>query len=170
MADEAPAPKKSGPKIKLLVILVLVSFLGGAGAGVLAWTNMGLNAASEVDDAKNHTPEVAESHHVQIDVGRITLVLQTGETTDTRHLLVNPVVVLDLGSEDSGSHDAPTSNSDTVAVLRDVFIEYLSQLSVRDVTGSAGMSLVRGELKRRATASLSDQTVSEVLFQDFVVQ
>ncbi len=170
MAEEAPAPKKSGPKFKLLLILVLVSFLGGAGAGVLAWTNMSVDAASDDHDAKNDDHEVAETHHVQVDVGRITLVLQTGEATDTRHLLVNPVVVLELEEEDAGSHGAPLDTSDTRAILRDAFIEYLSQLSVRDVTGSAGMSLVRHELKRRAVAHLGDHSVSEVLFQDFVVQ
>lgn len=158
MTDSPPDVAKSGKGMKLIAVLLLAGFVAGAVAGIFAYKAMAPTQTEKVE-------VVEKVNMVQVDVGRITLSLQAGSGGIQRHLLVNPIVLL----EDTDSEDG-LSADEMKALLRDSFVEYLSQLSVRDVSGSAGMSIMRSELKRRAAARLEDRTVSRILFQDFVIQ
>ena len=60
--------------------------------------------------------------------------------------------------------------ADAASVLRDSYVEYLSQLKLSEVEGSAGMSTIRAELLRRARALYPKDAIKEVLLQDFLVQ
>lgn len=144
--------------MKLIAVLLLVVFVLGIAAGFFAHKSLSPTETVQVE-------VVEKVNMVQVDVGRITLSLQAGSGAIQRHLLVNPIVLL----EESDAEDG-LSLGEMKALLRDSFVEYLSQLSVRDVSGSAGMSIMRSELKRRAVARLEDRTVSRILFQDFVIQ
>ncbi|MBR9862832.1 MAG: hypothetical protein GYB24_05250 [Rhodobacteraceae bacterium] len=158
MTDSPPDVAKSGKGMKLIAVLLLAGFVAGTVAGVFAYKAMAPTQTEKVE-------VVEKVNMVQVDVGRITLSLQAGNGGIQRHLLVNPIVLL----EETDSEDG-LSSDEMKALLRDSFVEYLSQLSVRDVSGSAGMSIMRSELKRRAAARLEDRTVSRILFQDFVIQ
>lgn len=158
MTDSPPEIAKRGMGMKLIGILLLVVFILGIAAGVFAHKSLSPMQSEKVE-------VVEKVNMVQVDVGRITLSLQAGSGAIQRHLLINPIVLL----EETESEDG-LSVGEMKALLRDSFVEYLSQLSVRDVSGSAGMSIMRSELKRRAVARLEDRTVSRILFQDFVIQ
>lgn len=104
-----------------------------------------------------------------LEIGRITMTLQDGLGGKSRHLLINPIVVIEAAGDELAEEGKDPAAA-LKPVLRDSFVEYLSQLTVREVSGSAGMSLVRKELARRASAHLENETVTGVLFQDFVIQ
>lgn len=161
MTDSTSGTVKSGRSMKLIVVLIALAFVLGVGAGVYAFKLM----APATEQKAEMIHEETKVNMVQIDIGRITLSLQDGNGDIQRHLLINPIVILEETDAEEG-----LSADEIRALLRDGFVEYLSQLSVRDVSGSAGMSIVRRELVRRAAARLDDRTVSRVLFQDFVIQ
>ena len=177
MTDVAPPAKASrGRGPMLLVAVVAVVFAIGISAGFFAGGLFGRDEAPhEVAEAE---PEPAEdtSTRVEVDVGRITVVIPADDPRGgTLHLLITPLVVGHFEGEpaEESGHGAPADEEAApgpVPELRDSFIEYLSQLHETEVRGSAGLLNMRAELLRRAKAVAPDLNASAVLIQEFVIQ
>jgi flagellar basal body-associated protein FliL len=174
--EEKPVQRKSSKKA-ILATALIAFLLGGGAGGYVALTKLrpATPVAGAEEDAKKETTHSIEGHDGAniIQVNRITLTLEMTGSGASRSLLVTPIIVVhpkkDAAIEDKhGSSDDVFS--EMVPELRDNFIEYLSQLEPRDLTGSAGMSMLRAELKRRADAILENYDVDKVLFNDFVIQ
>lgn len=165
--DTAVAPKKGGA-FKVVALTALIGFGLGLGAGLYAKGSLGANAVEESanNDAQDHHAHGDGGASSRVEVGRITLTMVADPGAEARHILVNPVLVL---ASDLEGHE-PIDEEEISVQIRDSFIEYLSQLSPRDVAGSAGMSILRAELLRRAQALLPDQQIEQILFRDFVIQ
>lgn len=168
MTNTVPDAGKGGRNMKLIALMFLLTFILGAGAGIYSYSAFGPDFEADVADAKNEEDGATPLEKQSLEIGRITMTLQDGLGGKPRHLLINPIVVIEADEEEAESEKDPAAA--LKPVLRDSFVEYLSQLTVRDVSGSAGMSLVRKELARRASAHLENKTVTGVLFQDFVIQ
>jgi flagellar FliL protein len=54
--------------------------------------------------------------------------------------------------------------------VRDAFQDYLRQLSERDIQGSAGLTVLKAELLRRARSVADSDAPREILIADLIVQ
>ena len=176
MPEEKPVKPKSSKK-PILVTALIAFLLGGGAGGYVALTAFPAISGQEVADvnAKNENTQSIDSHADAniIQVNRITLTMNSSGGEKARSLLVTPVLAVHPtgeAEEDDGHGSSDAVFSEMVPELRDNFIEYLSQLEPRDLAGSAGMSMLRAELKRRANAILDGYSVDKVLFSDFVIQ
>lgn len=93
----------------------------------------------------------------------ITATTATGRQT-TRFLKLNAALVYD------GAAPGATLIEERKLFLRDSFQDYLRQLSERDLQGSIGLAVLKGELLRRARAISESQAPQEILISDLIVQ
>lgn len=183
MASEE-ANKKSKGILKIALGLSLLAFVGGAGAGAVAWHQFSpmlgfsevLSDATSGDTGHDGTPELEYAGN-EIHVGRIVVSLSPGQSANDSErvkLLVDSVLVIEgeLEKDEDTEHRASTEEEGFVgrAAVRDAFVEYLMQLSEDEVRGSYGLAKVRAELLRRAKLVMADTPPSEVLIQEFMIQ
>ncbi len=177
MPADTPVKKKASRKV-IIATAAIAYLLGGLAGGYIGATRFAPDASESVteDNAKNEGDAEIRGHGDAnvIKVSRIALTLRPDMTGEKRSFLVTPILTVQPDGSDEAPLDSHGSSEDVlsskVPVLRDIFIEYLSQLEPREVAGSAGMSRVRAELKRRAEAVLDDYKVDQVLFNDYVIQ
>lgn len=172
MTDVAsPAQAPSRRRWLLIAGFVAVDFIIGAAAGVYASGSFGQETAdpgSTVEEAAGHEPA---GTRLELEVGRITVVLPAAEAGGTLHLLITPLVVGHASVDETASeHGAAEDTAGPVPELRDAFIEYLSQLHEPEVRGSLGLVTMRAELLRRARAVAPELNASAVLIQEYVIQ
>lgn len=173
MTDVAPPAKAPRSRGWLLVVgFVAVDFILGAAAGVYAGVFWGQRAEAPASPHAEATETEAEGARLELEVGRITVVIPADRPEGgTRHLLITPLVVGHAaGAPDKAGHGAEDEAAGPVPELRDAFIEYLSQLHEAEIRGSLGLATLRAELLRRARAVAPDVNASAVLIQEFVIQ
>ncbi|MFD2739539.1 flagellar basal body-associated protein FliL [Sulfitobacter aestuarii] len=154
------------------MISVLVAFLAGGGLGAYAWQALGPGFAPAQDPAAapSDAPGKPASARIEFELGKTTVALGLPPGERPRYLMIAPVVVFSFTDPKviDGVEKDPLPGA--AAVLRDGFVEYLSQLHLREAEGSAGIVRIRSELLRRARALYPENDVREVLLQDFLVQ
>lgn len=163
-AGEEP-PKKSGAmKLVLLIVLPLL-VLGGAGAG-LFFSGM-------LDSLLGVEPEMGEEH-VKVEE-------EAGPTPGFYYELPDMVVNLNSGRrrqnflklsvslELGGEQDVATVEQVLPRIV-DNFQVYLRELRIEDLRGSAGLYRLREELLRRVSAAAAPAEVRDVLFREMLVQ
>ncbi|MEI4485511.1 flagellar basal body-associated FliL family protein [Frigidibacter sp. MR17.14] len=80
------------------------------------------------------------------------------------------------GEESGGGHGGgeaapgPQGVDAMIPHLRDVFLDYLRQITTRDLDGSLGFATVKAELLKRAKAVMGPDVPREILIRDLVVQ
>lgn len=186
-ADEATAPGSGGKRKGLILSFLLISVVSfglGVGGGVYIWGTLNGPISNMMEVPGEQTvhvraPKVGEAEH---EIGRIVIALSGGSSVSKTRLLIDPVIVYKKDSHaaaeeaSSGDHgeegDTPShSPLDRVHTeLRDVFIEYMSQLTEDQVKGSFGMMNLKAELLRRARMVSGDDTPKAILIRDFLIQ
>ncbi|OOY26043.1 hypothetical protein BMI91_06575 [Thioclava sediminum] len=68
------------------------------------------------------------------------------------------------------SPDAEAKMAEKKPFIRDTFTGFLRQMTVEDLRGSIGLIKLKAELLKRARAVVGDDTPSEILISDLVVQ
>lgn len=68
------------------------------------------------------------------------------------------------------SHEADAEMTAKKPFIRDTFTGFLRQMTVEDLRGSIGLIKLKAELLKRARAVVGDDTPSEILISDLVVQ
>lgn len=185
--DDKP---KGGKKVFMIVLgASLLSFGGGSAAGFYAWqasqpahSTEHENVGSDDHDTRSETyAHVSDGEH---QVGRIVVkIASKSEKDPMKRLLIEPVITFasDAGHADAGGDagDHGEGEDDTAPVdpisrfnskFRDVFVEYLSQVSEEEISGSFGMMNLRAELLRRARLVTGDETPTAVLIREFLIQ
>jgi len=142
---------------RLSVILALVVLLvAGAGA---AFALLGGDDADEADDM---APGVRAAALVFVEVPRITANL-SGPGPRPRFLALN------LSLAVTGPEDAALVAEAMPRILNSVQ-PYLRDLSVTDLSGSAGLRRVRGDLLHRVRTAGRPADIQDVLFTEILVQ
>jgi flagellar FliL protein len=152
--DESAQPKRKLP-IKLIIITVIgVLVLGGAGtAGYLMF-----GGSKEIKAAA--APAKPPTF---VDVPEVLVNLSNVGTDRTQYLKVK--IVLEIPDATM----QPQIQSSMPRVM-DAFQTYLRELRPTDLDGSAGLYRLKEELTRRVNAAISPSRVSAVLFKEIVVQ
>jgi len=163
-AGEEP-PKKSGAmKLVLLIVLPLL-VLGGAGVGLFA---------SGMLDSLLGVEQEMEEEHVEVEQ-------ETGPTPGFYYELPDMVVNLNSGrrrqnflklsvSLELGSERDVSTVEQVLPRIIDNFQVYLRELRIEDLRGSAGLYRLREELQRRVSAAAAPADVRDVLFREMLVQ
>ncbi|MBN9118998.1 MAG: flagellar basal body-associated FliL family protein [Planctomycetes bacterium] len=156
----AQAPKKGK---KLLILLVCVVF-AGAGAAFPMFVNVpALFAKSKEDKGK----EKKESKTAIVPFGEITVNLS--EDRLARYLRVKVSVLVEADSEKEVT-DLVTKKK---AAIKSAMITHLAGKSVKDVSGSSGVTRMQRELLERMEDVLypdGGSHIKSVLFEEYVVQ
>ena len=185
MSDSAvtAGTTKSRKKIPIIALLALGLILGGVGGGAFWWFSkapQGTRHVADVHDANEygenaHAANAAVTERLQLAIGKITVVLKDyddlAKRSMKRHMLVDVVLTYDFQhAVTEGGEAADDPMPGRLAAIRDSYIEYLSQLSSKELEGSAGMAMLRHELLRRARLVAGSTAPQAVLIQDFVLQ
>ena len=151
------APKKSGLK-KILMIAAVLLAVGGGGAGA-AWFLGYLNFGDTVADPL--APEPAKPV-VFFTLPEITINLSTAGSR-TQYLKL----AIDLEYENAAYTQTINEN---MARILDAFQVYLRELRVSDLEGSAGLFMLKEELRRRINTAIYPASISQVLFRGILIQ
>lgn len=167
-ADEAAAealPKKSGGMKMILLIVLPLLVLGGAGGGLFA-TGM-------LDSLLGIEHEMEEEHaEVEEEVG-----LTPGFFYELPDMVVNlnsgsrrqNFLKLSVSLELASEKDVVTVEQVLPRIV-DNFQIYLRELRIEDLRGSAGLYRLREELLRRVSAAAAPAEIRDVLFREMLVQ
>lgn len=103
---------------------------------------------------------------------RISMTVAYDADALARHAAASGGEAAEGGGGGHGGGEAPAAGGlDAMTPhLRDVFLDYLRQITTRDLDGSLGFATVKAELLKRAKAVLGPDVPREVLIRDLVVQ
>jgi flagellar FliL protein len=156
-ADGAPAAKKKGLPMKLIIIAVgglLVVGGGGFGAYKMFFSH----------PAEPEKPKVAEvKPAIFVDLPDVLVNLSNAGTDRTQYLKVK--IVLEVPDAEIVGKIQPL-----MPRVMDAFQTYLRELRPTDLDGSAGLYRLKEELTRRVNASVAPNHITAVLFKEIIVQ
>jgi flagellar FliL protein len=168
MANADAGGPKRGRFKKLLVLGVVAALVTGAGAAVPL-----LLAAKEPaggGKAKGAEGEGGRAAHAKLAfVPFGDVVVNLAEERLTRYLRVKLVLVVAQAEEKEMTEEV-TKNK---AILKNWLIGYLSDKSLKEVNGTAGVNRLRREILEQFNSLLGAgrvDKVHDVLFEEFVVQ
>ena len=160
--DAADAPKKAGGGKKKLILLALPVLLLGVGAGL--WFSgilpglLGMHpppAAAAAAAAPARVPAFVQMPDITANLnapGRRAMFIKLRSQIEV------------LGAEDQAALTAAMPR------LVDLFTTYLREMRPEELRGSAGTHRLREELTARANIVASPARVTDVLFQEILVQ
>jgi len=167
LADEAgatePTPKKKG-RSKLVLLLVALVLLGGAGAGL--WFTgilpglLGLGHAEEGSAAES--PARPPGPPVFVELPEIIVNLNVSGRRPSYLKLRARLEVPSPADSEAAQRMMPR--------LIDLFTTYLRELRPEELRGSLGTWRLREELRARASLAVAPARIADVLFQDMLVQ
>lgn len=165
--DSSDAPKKALPIKKILIIVLPILLLLGAGAGVyfsgLLDKFMGKKAEEHHEEASAAPPPPkAVQAAAFMDLPEMLVNLQT---TGRKQAFLKLRVALEL----EAITDQPRVEQMLPRIV-DNFQVYLRELRIEDLQGASGMHLLREELLTRVNAAVKPVKVSDVLFKEMLVQ
>ena len=167
-SDEvSEAPSKKLPIKKILIIVLPILLLAGAGAGVyfsgLLDKLTGKKAdAPAAETAAAPPPPKAVQAASFMDLPEMLVNLQT---TGRKQAFLKLRVALEL----EAVTDQPRVEQMLPRII-DNFQIYLRELRVEDLQGASGMHLLREELLTRVNAAVKPVKVNDVLFKEMLVQ
>lgn len=164
--DVSEAPSKGLPIKKILIIVLPVLLLGGAGAGVYFSGLLDKLFAKKDEHAAPEAAPPPPPKAVQaasfMDLPEMLVNLQT---TGRKQAFLKLRVALEL----EAVTDQPRVEQMLPRII-DNFQVYLRELRVEDLQGASGMHLLREELLTRVNAAVKPVKVNDVLFKEMLVQ
>jgi flagellar FliL protein len=167
MANEnAEAPTKSGSRMTWIVVLVC-GLLALAGGGALPYFL--LHTPSQ-----DHNGKPDESHgagsaakHAYVQFGEV--IVNLNEDRLTRYLKVKILLVCDVHEEKTLTDSVQKRKP----LLKNWLIAHLSDKSLQEVSGAAGVNKLRREIWHQFNTELysdGSEKILDIFFEEFVVQ
>lgn len=161
----AESPRRKPPIKKILIIVLPILLVVGAGAG-LYFTGvlnslLGKGKEAAQAEAKPEAPKTL-GPAVFMDLPEMLVNLQS---SGRKQAFLKIRVAIEL--------ESPTDEPKITMVMPriiDSFQVYLRELRVEDLQGAAGMHLLREELLTRVQAAAKPVKVNDVLFREMLVQ
>ncbi|MGE5475070.1 MAG: flagellar basal body-associated FliL family protein [Bacteroidales bacterium] len=169
-SDDLPAsPSKKLPIKKILIVVLPLLLLVGAGAG-LYFTGvldslMGKGKHAEQAAAPAEHKAEAPKAAGPVDFMDLPEMLVNLQSQGRKQSFLKIRVALELESP----LDRPKVEQVMPRII-DSFQVYLRELRVEDLQGAAGMHLLREELQTRVQAAVKPVKVNDVLFREMLVQ
>jgi flagellar FliL protein len=168
LEDLPPSGSKKSPIKKILLIVLPILLLLGAGAGLFfSGVLDGLMGKGEhKEEAAHEAPKADGPKTVGPAVFyNLPEMLVNLQSNGRKQSFLKILVALEL--------ESPLDEPKVVQVLPrivDAFQVYLRELRVEDLQGAAGMHLLREELLTRVQAAVKPVKVNDVLFREMLVQ
>lgn len=168
-SEELPSsPSKPLPIKKILIVVLPLLLLVGAGAG-LYFTGV-IDSLMKGKGGEEHAAAPAEHKGDAKVVGPAVFMdlpemLVNLQTQGRKQSFLKIRVALELESP----ADQPRVEQVMPRIV-DSFQVYLRELRVEDLQGAAGMHLLREELQTRVAAAVKPVKVNDVLFREMLVQ
>jgi flagellar FliL protein len=149
--------KKTGSKKLIMMIVAAVCIIGGGGAAAwfLGYLDFAGSGASSME-AEPAKPVVFYT------LPEITINLSTAGSR-TQYLKLE----IDLEYENKNHTSIIDAN---IARILDAFQVYLRELRVSDLEGSAGLFMLKEELRRRINNAIYPASINQVLFRSILIQ
>lgn len=159
-AEGAAAPKKGGKKMLIIIAAgVLVLLIGGGGAAAYFMGMFGHKEKDAHHEEKKPAAPVAATYVALPDL----LVNLSG--TGRRNNFIKLKITLEL---EKATDEAYVKTMQPRIV--DSFQTYLRDLRVEDLQGAQGLFRLREELLIRINAAVAPAKVTDILFQEMLVQ
>lgn len=180
--DEAPAPK-SRRKIILAAAAVILLAAAGGGGYLFFSGGSGEEMAEKAEGAEGEKPKdkdkskdkamddgaplainqkyaVAPFKEIIVNISSITI---NGQAS-SRFLKLNIALVYDPNAEGAERIE------ERQIYIRDSFVEFLRQVTERDLDGSAGLAFLKSELLHRVRLLSESDAPKDLLIADLVIQ
>ncbi len=166
--EVSEAPSRKLPIKKILIIVLPILLLVGAGAGVYFSGLLDKFMGGKKDDEH---PAAADTH------APTPKAVQAAAFMDLPEMLVNlqtsgrkqAFLKLRVALELEAVTDQPRVEQMLPRIV-DNFQVYLRELRIEDLQGASGMHLLREELLTRVNAAVKPVKVNDVLFKEMLVQ
>lgn len=174
--DDAPA-KKPRRKIILAAVGLVVLLAIGGGAYVM------LGAVPE--DAMAEKPDEAEGEHAEekaMGDSEAAAIKEKYAVAPFKEIIVNISSITINGQASSRFlklnialvYDPTAEGAERIAerqiYIRDSFVEFLRQVTERDLNGSAGLAFLKSELLHRVRLLSESEAAKDLLIADLVIQ
>ncbi|MEL6312490.1 MAG: flagellar basal body-associated FliL family protein [Pseudomonadota bacterium] len=174
--DDAPARK---PRRKF--VLVAVAVIAVAAIGVGGYFMLG--AGPDEDMAEK--PGEAESEHAEENAmgdGEAAAIKEKYAVAPFKEIIVNISSITINGQASSRFlklnialvYDPTAEGAERIAerqiYIRDSFVEFLRQVTERDLNGSAGLAFLKSELLHRVRLLSESEAAKDLLIADLVIQ
>jgi flagellar FliL protein len=162
VAEKAPS---SLPKIALIVVIALISSIGG---GVVSWyliskTVLKAEAKTSETDKKD---EVAQAIEKGGAIALDPFVVNLTDTAAPRYLRIKVSLMVD----DATKLKELTDNTALQQKLRDVILEALTAKSSGDLITEDGKKKLRSEIQSKISVYFKKPKLVDVMFTEFVIQ
>ena len=169
--DEQNAQKPGTRKRYILIGVVILALICAGTGGYLFMAPQDEDVAAADGELKKESKEeskdsddesyvVAPFKEIIVNISSITA---RGEAT-SRFLKLNIALVYDPGIQGA------ERLAERQVFIRDSYIDFLRQLSENDLSGSAGLAQLKGELLHRARLLAETDAPKEILIADMVIQ
>lgn len=162
--EQPPAPAKRGWLNTVLLILVGVA---AAAAGSAAPFLLSASKDNTEKSSDSEAKRAADAKPAFVAFGDVAVNL--AEERLTRYIRVKVILVVETVHEKQ-VNEIVTKNK---AILKNWLISYLSDKSMKDVTGAVGVNRARREIQDQFNSILfpdGSEKIRDVLFEEFLVQ
>lgn len=151
------APKKGGKKLIIIIAAALVVLLAGGGAAAYF---MGMFGGKDTQKEAEKPPAPVQATYVQLPDLLVNL-----SSSGRRSNFIKLKITLELEK----ATDEPRVKTMQPRII-DNFQTYLRDLRLEDLQGAQGLFRLREELLIRINAAVAPAKVTDILFQEMLVQ
>ena len=174
--DDAPAPKSRRKLILAAAAVLVLVALGGGGYVFLS------SGPSEEMAEKPKEPEKKRAEDKPMDDGTAAAVNQQYAVAPFKEIIVNISSITINGQASSRFlklnialvYDPNAEGAERIEerqiYIRDSFVEFLRQVTERDLNGSAGLAFLKSELLHRVRLLAESDAPKDLLIADLVIQ
>ena len=162
-AEQAPAAPAKGGKLNMIILIVIALIATAAGATAPFLLGGAKDGSDKADEAK----KAADAKPAFVAFGEVAVNL--AEERLTRYIRIKLILVVDTAHEKAVSEMVTKQK----AILKNWLISYLSDKSMKDVTGAVGVNRARREIQDQFNSVLfpdGSEKIRDVLFEEFLVQ
>ena len=163
ISEKAPS---SLPKIALVVVIALVSSIGGS---VISWfliSKTMLKAEAKAPEADKKVDEVAQAIEKGGAIALEPFVVNLADTAAPRYLRIKISLMID----DATKLKELTDNSALQLKLRDVILQTLTGKTSADLITDEGKKQLRSEIQSKIAGYFKKPKLVDVMFSEFVIQ
>ena len=172
VAEGGDAPKKKGGNLGVLIGLIvgILVIQIGVAIFVVKITAPKDDATEELEDGKKNEEKIVSLKNEIVAPETFDIVVNIAETDGSRFLKINIAVAYDGDNKENKNLTA--NYVSLVTKIKSKLVEYLSSLTIEDVTARNAQKNIRGDILRECNKVIPDGqgSLSNVYINEFIIQ